>query len=224
MLLHFLDSIRKIKILLRDKDYSLFNYDSYEDYKATQIFHNKRKIDSVWSDTRTLERVKSVCISDTQVLGLCHGTRNGYELSFFNKWDANFLCIGTDISETALNYENSYVWDFHKIKLEWINKFDFVYSNSLDHSYDPSLALTTWLNQIKNTGQVIIELTKKHGVAYQSKMDPFGIKPQYFPFLVTSYFGDQITVSHTVDKKSNMDVDSFLFFIKKNVASVRKIV
>ena len=167
---------------------------------------------------------KNVCNSDAQILGLCHGTRNGYELNFFNKSDANILCIGTDISETALNYENYYVWDFHEPRLDWINTFDFVYSNSLDHSYDPSLALTTWLNQIKSTGKVIIELTKSHGVAYQSEMDPFGIKPQYFPFLVTSYFGDQITLSHTVAKKSNMDVDSFLFFIKKNVAIVRKIV
>lgn len=160
---------------------------------------------------------------NSQILGLCHGTRNGFEQNYFNSLGANVICIGTDISETAANYENSLCWDFHEPRLEWQNYFDFVYSNSLDHSYNPSLALATWLNQIKEGGTVVIELTQHHSPTDQSEMDPFGVKPQYFPFLLASWFGDQINLKINVDKKSNMNVDAFLFFISKNVDVVEKV-
>ena len=39
-----------------------------------------------------------------------------------------------------------------KEKKEWIDFFDFVYTNSLDQSYDPRKALEIWLDQIKKNG------------------------------------------------------------------------
>ena len=35
-------------------DYILYEYDSYEHYKEIQTYHNKRKLDNVWADERTL--------------------------------------------------------------------------------------------------------------------------------------------------------------------------
>ena len=230
MKLSALSKIRKITKLrlVQSKetlDFALFDYASYEEYKKIQVFHNKRKINSIWADEKTLDRVLSNLDRNQGLptLGLCHGTRNGFEQNYFNMLDANIVCIGTDISETAENYENSVCWDFHQSRPDWQNKFDFVYSNSLDHSYDPSLALCTWLGQIKASGAVVIELTKFHSPTDQSEMDPFGVKPQYFPFLVASWFGNQISMKISVDKKSNINTDAFLFFISKNTDIVTRI-
>ena len=45
--------------------------------------------------------------------------RQNYSL---NKIIPNSNIIGTDISTTALNFENSIQWDFHDQKEEWIGK------------------------------------------------------------------------------------------------------
>ena len=54
--------------------------------------------------------------------------------------------LGTDISDTAKNYENSIQWDFHDINDKWVNSQEFIYTNSLDQSWQPKLAVHTWLS------------------------------------------------------------------------------
>ena len=70
----------------------------------------------------------------------CHGTRQGFEQKWFSK---NLECkvIGTEISDNANDYKNTIEWDFHNVKKEWIGSVDFIYSNALDHSYDPNKCL-----------------------------------------------------------------------------------
>ena len=48
-------------------------------------------------------------------------------------------------------------WDFHHARPDWINKFDIVYSNSFDHSIDPSGALATWSDQLTDLGRLYVE-------------------------------------------------------------------
>lgn len=151
---------------------------------------------------------------------MCHGTRNGFEQGFLNRIQ-NFDVIGTDISPTDIKFPKSEVWDFHDEKIEWIGAFDFVYSNSLDQSWNPKLALTTWLNQIKTGGIVIIEHTNFHGPAGAGKMDPFGVRPIAMPHILTQWFGNQISISHSCEKKSNNNIDAWLFVIKKIVDTVK---
>ena len=137
----------------------IYKYKDYEEYKETQIFYNKKKINHVWADELTLGKVANFItknIKKDEIKGICHGSRNGFEQSFFNKNILNSSIIGTDISETATNYKNSVVWDFHKVKDEWVNYYDFVYSNSLDQSFDPKTALTSWIGQINKGGYIII--------------------------------------------------------------------
>ena len=103
-------------------------------------------------DEKTLEKISNFLIENINtsiIKGICHGSRNGFEQNFFNKKKDKFHVIGTDISNTVENFKDSLTHDFHKEKKEWLNNFDFVYSNSLDQSFDPRKALQTWLNQIK---------------------------------------------------------------------------
>ena len=132
----------------------------------------------------------------------------------------NFEVIGTDISETAKDFDNSFQWDFHDINPAWNENQDFIYTNSLDQSWQPHVAVETWLSQLSENGLLIIEHTHAHGPAGASEMDPFGVKPTVMPYVLTMWFGSQISISHSVAKKSNNNSDAWLFVIKKNKKSV----
>lgn len=199
-------------------DFYLHKYDSYEQYRDIQIQHNIRKINRVWADEITLGRVREVLREEmgasAQLRGLCHGARNGFEQKFISSL-SGFFAIGTDISPTAKDYENSVQWDFHEVNPDWVGKFDFVYSNSLDQSWNPKVALGVWLNQLRAGGCVVIEHTEAHGPMGASEMDPFGVRPSVMPYVLADWFGFNISLRIVKSKKGNMDRDVWLFFIKK---------
>jgi hypothetical protein len=198
----------------------IHSYKNYQEYKQTQIYFNKQKIDKVWADKDTLKIISDFLkqnIESNAIKGLCHGSRNGFEQNFFNKEISGAKVIGTDISETAKDFKDSFIHDFHEEKKDWINNFDFVYSNSLDQSYDPKKALKTWLNQIKKERFIIIEHSDQHGVVASGKMDPFGVEANFFPYILTEWFGHLISIEiikSTKPNKNNAPV--FFFIIKKN--------
>ena len=199
-------------------DFYLHSYSSYEEYRNTQILHNERKLGQIWADETTLARVANIVLSHApaqkEILGLCHGTRNGFEQRYFNN-QQKLNAIGTDISPTANQFHNSVQFDFHDVNVEWVNRFDFVYSNSLDQSWQPKTALTTWFNQVRQDGLVILEHTKSHGPGAAGKMDPFGVRPIAMPYVLTEWFGHQISVAHTIGKKANNGLDCWLFVCRK---------
>ena len=207
-------------------DYYLHKYNSYKEYKEAQIKLNEKKIDLVWADENTLKKVSNIVTnsiekqdkSQKEILGICHGTRNGFEQNFLNKIMPNSNIIGTDISETVLKFENSVHWDFHDEKEEWLGKFDFVYSNSLDQSWKPKHALSTWLNQVKKDGVVIIEHSIYHSPEHAGEGDPFGVRPVVMPYVLTEWFGHKISISHYLQEKSNVfssNIKVWLFVMKK---------
>ena len=65
--------------------------------------------------------------------------------------------MGTEISTTATEYDNTGQWDFHEIKKEWRGAVDFIYTNSLDHAYDPQKAVRTWIQCLNENGLCFIE-------------------------------------------------------------------
>ena len=196
----------------------IYKYKDYKEYKDTQIHFNKKKINKIWADEETLKKIVIFLNENTDldiIKGICHGSRNGFEQNFFNK-DKKFEVIGTDISDTAKDYENSYIHDFHDEKNEWLNNFDFVYSNSLDQSFDPKKALNTWLDQIKKNGYVIIEHSDQHGVVSSGRMDPFGVEANFFPYLLSEWFGHSISIKIIKGIKINKNnAPVFLFVLKK---------
>ena len=200
-------------------DFYLHDYGSYEEYKDTQVFHNKRKIDNIWADSDTLGKIATEIqcnfSNDGILSGLCHGTRNGFEQEYFNK-NLNAEVIGTDISDTASNFENTVEWDFHDKRDDWVDKFDFIYTNSLDQSWNPKLALTTWLDQVHNNGIVFIEHTERHGPVGTSSMDPFGVKPRVMPYVLTKWFGNKISIKIIKSKKPNLNIPVWVFAVKRN--------
>jgi hypothetical protein len=206
-------------------DYHLHKYSSYEEYKRIQVHFNKVKLNNVFADEATLIRVKNILFDEfgkkKKIFGICHGSRNGYEQNFLRKLSSKLQVIGTDISETAKNYDNSFQWDFHVTNNDWKGSMDFIYTNSLDQSWQPDVAVETWLSQLKLNGLLIIEHTEVHGPAGASEMDPFGVRPKVMPYVLTMWFGSQISINHSVAKKSKSDLDAYLFVIKKNKNDIK---
>lgn len=198
----------------------IHDYKSYEEYAAVQKFYNKKKIDRVWSDSRTLKIVAERLLSDENIdkkniQGICHGSRNGFEVKKLLEYLENSKIIGTDISETAINFPNQITWDFHNEKIEWLAKFDFIYTNSLDQSWKPFKAMDTWFGQLRTNGLLFIEHTRAHGVEGASEMDPFGVLPEYMPYVITKHFGSKISLEIQKSIKSNIGIEVWLFILRK---------
>jgi len=134
----------------------LYKYESYQEYVDAQIAANVRKINNVWVRPSTITKIKAVAGSNVQTI-LCHGTRNAAEQKYFRQEYPFAEIIGTEISHTADQFPMTEQWDFHEVKKEWIGKFDLIYSNSFDHSYDPDKCLTTWVEQLASEGRLFLE-------------------------------------------------------------------
>lgn len=199
--------------------FKLHKYKNYKEYKETQILYNLKKIDHVWADKFNLKKISIFLKKKFKkkiVNGICHGCRNGFEQKIFSKIIKKSNIIGTDISTTATKYKNTIEWDFHIRNNKWKNFFDFVYSNSLDQSHNPKLALKVWLEQIKINGYIILEHAEQSGVIGQGKMDPFGVEANFFPYLLADWFGHQISIKIIKSiKKNKMNSLVWIFFIKK---------
>ena len=120
----------------------LYKHKNYNEYIEAQIIKNRNKIGKVWVKDFELDLISNHIknnISNAK-FGICHGVRNGWEVAYLNKL-LKFNVLGTDISPTAKQFKNVIQWDYHNVKEEWINNVDFIYTNSLDHSYNPLLCL-----------------------------------------------------------------------------------
>lgn len=177
-----------------NEHYVLYNYldkngnFNYEEYRNIQVLGNKQKLDKVWVKEENivfLSRYIKTLINSPS-FGICHGTRRGKEQEWFAK---NLDCnvIGTEISETAEQFPNTIQWDFHKVKPEWLNSVDFIYSNSFDHSYNPGDCIVTWMSCLKTGGVCILEHTSGHGISDASELDPFGADLVLMPYLILKW-------------------------------------
>jgi hypothetical protein len=175
-----------LKVIPTHHDQLIYQHDykgGFAAYRATQIRWNRAKLDKIWADERTLEAVASDLERRGLRAGICHGARNGYEV----RWFADRLkaeVIGTDISETATEFPDMVVHDFHERRDDWVGKFDFVYTNSLDQAFDPEKALAAWADQLTRNGCIYIEHTMQHSAQGASEMDPFGAHPMVVPYLL----------------------------------------
>ena len=197
----------------------LHEYESYEQYREVQTYHNKRKIDRVWADEATLrvlcDELRREIPNKVHLTGICHGTRNGFEQSFIAA-HAGHDVTGTEISDTADQFERTVRWDFHDVNEAWVSKFDFVYSNSLDQAWNPKLAVETWLNQLNGAGVLALEYAEAHSPTHASEMDPFGVRPTVVPYVLCQWFGHDVSVRCVKCRKSNYGNDVWLFLVRKN--------
>ena len=186
----------------------------YNKYKSIQIKGNIEKINNIWVLEKNIEFLSEYIIQLglKPNFGICHGSRRGNEQKWFSRY-LNCEVIGTEISETATDFENTIQWDFHKIKEEWINSVDFIYSNSFDHSYNPEECLNSWMSCISPNGICIIEHTNLHDANHTNELDPFGASIEIMPYLITKWAKNKYFVKEILDAPLKKDNTSYLKFI-----------
>ena len=151
------------KLLKYEKDDGSFDY---ETYVRAQTLLNRKKI-NLRGPSEAI--VKQLCyyvvqefanIGHKPKFGLCHGTSRGDEQQHFSK-HLKIPVLGTDISDTAEKFPNTVRLDFHEVPDKWINNVDFIYSTSLDHSYDPVHCLRQWFRCLRPGGICILAYDKE---------------------------------------------------------------
>ena len=134
----------------------VYKYKDYDHYVERQTFYNKKKLHWVLIKEEHIEWMVSRCSFPSTII--CHGTRSGKEQQLFKKHTGpSSYVIGTEISETATKFPMTVQHDFNQAKKEWINKFDIIYSNSIDHAFNIAKTITIWSNQLNKNGKLFIE-------------------------------------------------------------------
>lgn len=174
----------------------IYEYKNYDDYISAQVDANVKKIDNVWVQETTVNKIKS--IKQAANIILCHGTRNGAELKLFKKYYPTASITGTEISHTATKFANTIQHDFHEELPNMLGKCDIIYSNSFDHSYDPNKCLSTWINQLNESGLLFIELIPPGKV---KRSDPLTISTNEVVELVNKNSG-KVNQVYTINSKA----------------------
>ncbi len=151
----------------------IYQYANHAEYVAAQIEANVRKIHLVWVNRQTIETIAARHVQAQAIL--CHGTRNATEQRYFLEFFPHAKIIGTEISPTADQFPMTTQWDFHEVNADWTGRMDIVYSNAIDHSYDPVLALRVWADQLAANGRLYVEHAYAPEDNYARASDPLEI-------------------------------------------------
>lgn len=158
-----------------------YEYKDYKHYKEEQIAANHRKLSWNFTGKSHIAEIKKRKSDASNII--CHGTRRGGEQLEFLKFYPNAYVIGTEISDTATQFPNTVEHDFNVQKEEWIEKFDVIYSNAFDHSFDPNITIEVWKQQLAKYGIMYLAWPEKHN-SKSTSVDPLsGKKDDFISFL-----------------------------------------
>lgn len=206
---------------------NIYKYSDYKEYKDSQIQGNHKKLNSSWVKPKDINFICDYIKKNDIIYNniICHGTRQGFEQKYFLEYlNGIEYIIGTEISDTAIKFEHTIEHDFHEIKEEWIDKFDIVYTNSWDHSYDPNKSLNSWIESLKVGGYLFIEWNtnnlNKPGVT-----DPFSsTKDDYLNIfknnnkillIETISIISEMSIKPTSKEKVGRKIEKFYYVLKK---------
>ena len=128
----------------------------YNNYKKAQIercinkINNKRN-PKYYEDVNN--KIKQFKILNESMKMICMGSRNNWEKNCFKKYLKLDNIYDLDICPQS-NYD--YTYDFQKLPESFINKWDIIYTNSLDHSIDAENTLNHWYPFLKKDGILVI--------------------------------------------------------------------
>jgi len=161
-----------------------FKYNDYDHYVNEQIAGNHKKLSWRFKKEHHVKWIKSLQLEANNII--CHGTRNGGEQKIFKKYYEDAYIIGTEISDTADQFEMTIQHDFAEPKKEWIGKFDIIYSNSFDHSFNPEKTILTWKSQLSKKGMMFLDWSDRHN-SNSTPMDPVSGTTDEFKKFIKNY-------------------------------------
>ena len=179
----------------------IYKHKNYQDYRKAQVATYQRKRDLVWVTNQELAACTQLIYKHTDGLvftGICHGVRTGYEVDYFqNEFDETAYIEGTEIAESRS--DRIIQMDFHDIPDEWENKYDFIYSNSFDHSHMPKKCLNRWMFSLNPTGVCLIHWMQTN-VKVNNASDCFSASLNEYRHLIKKKCGFQLVEEASVVK------------------------
>lgn len=142
--------------MLRLESENFVNMQKPNNYSAIQIKRHGLKCDKQ-EDIREYEVVASG-LKTFYEFGqndqmICMGTRNNHERDTLSEFIHGVTVYSLDISPDS---HADYVMDFTRLPADWTCKWDLIYSNSIDHSYDPTATFVEWIRVLKPGGILML--------------------------------------------------------------------
>lgn len=145
-------------------------YKDYKEYIKQQRVRAESKWGRKWDYDEIFKQELNLSIDDIDEFidpksVICMGCRSGTEVFEFKERFPEAEVYGVDIS-TYIKTIRSHLdvkislQDFNNLPEEWENKFDLVFSNSLDHAYRPEETIQEWHRVAKGGGHLFLELSK----------------------------------------------------------------
>lgn len=187
----------------------IYEHSTYQEYVDAQVGKNKEKFDRVSVKAKTIKWIADYIVSRELSANniICHGVRNGKEIRNFKKYFPDAKYVGTDISDTVIDYDFGVQHDFHDSKAVWAGLFDVLYTNSLDHSYDPQKAIEAFKESVTPNGALFIEWSEK-GHGYEGNeldaADCFQASLEEYIDLFVDHF--KVIETHKIDKITHLIV------------------
>lgn len=130
--------------------------DVYETYKKNQINRSNKKMyfkrnKKYYEDVSN--KIKQYKILNESMQMICMGSRNNWEKNCFKKYLKLDSIYDLDICPQS---NCDYTYDFQKLPESFINKWDIIYTNALDHSIDAENTLNHWYPFLKKNGILVI--------------------------------------------------------------------
>lgn len=145
----------------------------------------QRRLHEAWKQVKDL-------LGEPLAIG-CMGVRSGTEMFSFKNFYRKATIDGVDITkniETIRLIPEVYVHlhDFNDLPKEWGNKFDLVFSNSIDHAFKVEDTIKEWRRVTKDGGFMMIQfsVTPKNLIEHSFKdVDIEGLFAEGFEVLRT---------------------------------------
>ncbi|MEM9523609.1 MAG: hypothetical protein AAF982_06395 [Pseudomonadota bacterium] len=200
----------------------------YDLYRAWQIRKARKDELDNWADEKTLGVISEYAKTKRGIFNhvICHGSKSGMEAVFLGE-RLNCPAFGTDLTPPP-HAQNVVEWDFHERRDDWVGLASVMYTNSLDHAYDPKKAMDTWVEQLEPEGLIFIEHTMLSAPEAASFTDPFGAHPLVMPYLVLEWGGGRYCVTDVIkppfrkpywkpagEVREDTDLDIWLFVVSR---------
>ena len=154
---------------------------------------NALKLDNQWVSEDQIKHLAQTVLKYRAhpKFALCQGTRRGLEQKWFRESLPGTDVLGTDIADSATQFPHTVQWDFHEMNPDWSGRADFVYSNSLDHAYEPQKAFRAWYDALVVGGVILLDHSDRHEPDAATEMDPFGATLSGLRTMFESLFGSK---------------------------------
>jgi len=209
--------------------YTLFeSYENYEQYLEVQRIKTRRRLkvfkeesaSIMWTNENNIKEISNLIkiYRKTAIIsGLCMGSRSGEEQTLFHEFlGKKSKVFGVELQSDAKSLPNTIIADFHYLPKKLFGKFDFVYSNSHDQSFNPKLALEAWIKCLKIDGLLILEHSRSHGKSRANRQDPFGVETEILPFLIMVWFSANLRLEGIYEPSKPFDnAHKYFVFSKK---------